>query len=132
MIAGNVYFSILNIVILSEAKNPAKQKKAFPRFLRGRARVRVNWLKFLNRHSVERRNPVALGKKSLSRDWRPYFFCLAKRNRGKKRLPRCRLYPSVLAPHMERLRNSPSKTNRAQTVLAACHLLAHASGAARG
>lgn len=24
---------------------------------------------------------------SLSRDLRPYFFCLAKRNRGKKRLP---------------------------------------------
>lgn len=24
---------------------------------------------------------------SVSPDWRPYFFCIAKRNRGKKKLP---------------------------------------------
>ena len=45
-------------VILSVAKNPAKQI-AFPRPLRERARVRVNWLKFQNRRSRATGDPIS-------------------------------------------------------------------------
>jgi hypothetical protein len=54
---------------------------------------------------------------SLSRDVRVSFFCVAKRKKPKKRLPRCRLFPSVLAPHLD-----GCGTRFAQTVLAAFHL----------
>jgi hypothetical protein len=60
---------------------------------------------------------------SLSRDMRVSFFCLAKRKKPKKKLPRCRLFPSVLAPHLGGCGTRASST---QTVLAAFHLLAQA------
>ena len=57
------------------------------------------------------------------------FFCLAKRKKPKKRLPRCRLFPSVLAPH---LGGCGTRAFSTQTVLAAYPSAAQAEGAARG
>jgi hypothetical protein len=56
---------------------------------------------------------------SLSRDLRVSFFCLAKRKKPKKKLPRYRLFPSVLAPH---LGGCGTRIFNPQTVLAAFHL----------
>jgi hypothetical protein len=56
---------------------------------------------------------------SLSRDVRVSFFCVAKRKKPKKTLPRCRLFPSVLAPH---LGGCGTRAYSPQTVLAAYHL----------
>jgi hypothetical protein len=47
------------------------------------------------------------------------FFCLAKRKKPKKRLSRCHLFPSVLAPH---LGGCGTRAFSTQTVLAAIHL----------
>ena len=57
------------------------------------------------------------------------FFCLAKRKKPKKRLPRCRFLPSVLAPH---LGGCGTRAFSTQTVLAAYPSAAQAEGAARG
>jgi len=50
---------------------------------------------------------------SLSRDLRPYFFCLAKRNRGKKRLP----HTSSFAFPVLLIKQGVCGTRFAQTVL---------------
>jgi hypothetical protein len=60
---------------------------------------------------------------------RASFFCVAKRKKPKKKLPRCRFFPSFLAPH---LGGCETRAFSTQTVLAAFHLLAQAEGAAKG
>jgi hypothetical protein len=71
------------------------------------------------RHSEGNEESNDFNNKSLSRDVRVSFFCVAKRKKPKKRLPRCRLFPSVLAPH---LGGCGTRAFSTQTVLAAYHL----------
>jgi len=58
-----------------------------------------------------------------------YFPLLVQRKVTKANDTPCRLFPSVLAPH---LGGCGTRAFSAQTVLAAFHLLAQAEGAARG
>ena len=63
----------------------------------------------------------------LFASWRPTLFCLSKIKWGNKKTPRCRFFPSVLAPHL-----GGCGTRFAQTVLAAYPSAAQAEGATKG